>query len=91
MQRSAHNRGQQRRVAELRTYDRAVGEIRTALDQILSVIDDPDQMAEVTQHLRQDRERLGGPRVRCTVTRNFFQWVQRFRPLKRLTCRERAV
>lgn len=60
MQRSAHNRGQQRRVAELRTYDRAVGEIRTALDQLLSVIDDPDQVAEAVGQLRRDRDRLGG-------------------------------
>jgi len=60
MQRSAHNRGQQRRVGEMRTYDRAVGEIRTALDQILSVIDDPDQMVEAVGQLRQDRDRLDG-------------------------------
>ena len=58
LQRNARNRGQQRRVAELRTYDRAVAEIHTAISQIFAAIDDRNELDEVIDSLRIDQQRL---------------------------------
>jgi len=58
MQRNAKTRGQKRRVAELRTYDKAVGEIHIAIGQLLHALDDRDQLDEVIDSFRADQQRL---------------------------------
>lgn len=58
LQRSATNRGQRRRIAELRDYDRAVGEIRDRMVAVLDALDDADAIQAVLAALRQDRERI---------------------------------
>ena len=58
LQRAATNRGQQRRAAELRDYDRAVGELQTVMRSVLDALDDEAAVAEVLTALRHDRERI---------------------------------
>jgi len=58
MQRAAKNRGQRRRVAELRVYDRAVGEVQSAMQTILDALDDPATITAALDGLRDSRERL---------------------------------
>ena len=57
LQRSATHRGQQRRVGELRDYDRAVGQLHTRMRSILDVLDaDPYSQTAVLDGLRADRD-----------------------------------
>ena len=57
LQRSATHRGQQRRVGELRDYDRAVGQLHTRMRSILDVLDaDPHFQTAVLDGLRADRD-----------------------------------
>lgn len=56
MQRSAKSRGQKRRAAELRDYDRAVGTVHAAMQSILDAIDnDPEALTEALDRLRDRR------------------------------------
>jgi len=58
MQRSAKNRGQRRRVAELRLYDRAVSEVQAAMQTILDALDDRAAINAALDDLRNDREQI---------------------------------
>jgi len=58
MQRSAKSRGQRRRVAELRLYDRAVSEVQAAMQTILDALDDPASIGAAIDGLRDDREQI---------------------------------
>ena len=44
--------------SELRTYDKAVGEIHVAIGQLLHALDDRDQLDEVIDSFRADQQRL---------------------------------
>lgn len=58
MQRAARNRGERRRTAELRDYDRAVSEVHAALSSILAALDDPSAVEAAVESIRNDRDSL---------------------------------
>jgi hypothetical protein len=60
LQRAATSRGQKRRAGELRDYDRAVGELQTAMQSVLDALDDAAAIAVVLADLREHRERIVG-------------------------------
>lgn len=60
LQRSATNRGRRRRTAELRDYDRAVGELQARMKSLLDALDDDAAVAVVLAAFREDRERIAG-------------------------------
>ena len=60
LQRSATSRGQRRRTAELRDYDRAVGELRAAMRSVLDALDDEAAIAAVLAAIRDDRAAIVG-------------------------------
>ncbi|MGZ4729111.1 MAG: Tn3 family transposase [Acidimicrobiales bacterium] len=66
LQRSATSRGQRRRTAELRDYDRAVGELQARMQSVLDALDDDGAIATVLAALRAEREVIVG--VLGTVT-----------------------
>jgi hypothetical protein len=67
MQQAAANRGKKRRAAELRDYDRAVGEVQEKMRSVLDVLDgDEEAIAELLGMLR--RERVQIERAMGTVT-----------------------
>lgn len=66
LQRSATSRGQRRRSAELRDYDRAVGELRAAMRSVLDALDNETAITTVLSALRDDRDAIA--RALETVT-----------------------
>jgi len=66
MQRAATNRGQNRRAGELRDYDRAVGEVLSAMASVLGALDDDEAIAAVIEEFREDRGQI--ERAMGTVT-----------------------
>ena len=58
LQRSATSRGQRRRIAELRFYDRAVGELGARMQAVLDALDDDAAIAAVVAAIGEDRERI---------------------------------
>lgn len=66
MQRAATNRGQKRRAGEMGDYDRAVGELHSAMASVLDALDDDEAIAAVVGVFREDRERI--EQTMATVT-----------------------
>jgi TnpA family transposase len=59
MQQAATNRGKKRRAAELRDYDRAVGEVQEKMRSVLDVLDgDEEAIAELLDMLRRERVQI---------------------------------